>query len=179
MTGTDQLRTALLTLAPAQQTAAEVLATGATHAEAAEAANVARETVTRWLGHHPGFRAALDLYRATLAAEQADRSRRIRSKALEAVEAGLDAGSIDPLAVLRVVQISSDASPPAPGTAAEFLDAATRRTLVNLPPLPPPRRREEKLDQLYNPPPSDVERATEATLARLADASGLDRENTR
>ena len=68
---------------PAQQTAAEALAIGATHTEAAEAADVARETVTRWLGHHPGFRAALDLYRATLATEQADRARRIRGKALD------------------------------------------------------------------------------------------------
>lgn len=178
MTASDDLRTALLTLAPAQQTAAEVLATGATHAEAAEAASVARETVTRWLGHHPAFRAALDLYRATLATEQADRARRIRGKALEAIEAGLDAGSIDPLAVLRAVPLTNDAPPPA-RTATELLDAETRRTMVNLPPLPPPRRLEDQLEQLNNPPPSDVERATQATLTRLTDASGLDPKATR
>lgn len=178
MTTHDQLRSALLTLAPTQQAAAEALATGATHAEAAEAASVARETVTRWLGHHPGFRAALDLYRATLAAEQADRARRIRSKALEAVEAGLDAGTIDPLAVLRSVPAPTDATPSA-RTAAELLDAETRRTLVNLPPLAPPRRIEDQLAQLNDPPPSDVERADALTVTRLADATGLDEKPTR
>lgn len=172
MTTTDPIRAALLTLTPAQQTAAETLATGGTHAEAAEAAAVARETVTRWAGHHPAFRAALALYRSTLATEQADRARRIRAKALDAVEAGLKSGSIDPLAVLRTVQAASELPPPA-ATAAELLDAATRRTMVNLPPLAPPRRLEDQLEQLNNPPPSDIERATAATLARLADANEL------
>lgn len=175
MTNASEMRTALLTLTPAQQCAAEALATGATHAEAAEAATVARETVTRWLGHHPAFRAALDLYRGSLAAEQADRARRIRGKALEAVEAGLDAGSIDPLAVLRAVAAPAEAGVQV-RTADELLDAETRRTLVNLPPLPPPRGLQDQLDNLNHPPPSDVERATAATLSRLVAASSADEE---
>ena len=63
----------------------DALAAGSTHAEAAAAAGVARETVTRGTGHHPGCRAALDLYRYALAAEQADAACRIRRKALDTV----------------------------------------------------------------------------------------------
>ena len=80
--------------------------------------------------------------------------------------------------MLRAVPLTNDAPPPA-RTATELLDAETRRTMVNLPPLPPPRRLEDQLEQLNNPPPSDVERATQATLTRLTDASGLDPKATR
>ena len=67
----QETRAALLELTAAQQVALELHASGRTHATAGEAAGVTRETVCRWAGHHPGFRAALAKYRAALAAEQA------------------------------------------------------------------------------------------------------------
>jgi hypothetical protein len=77
----DRLRGALVTVTPRQQIAVELLASGSTHAAAAEAAGVTRERVTIWAGHHRGFRAALDLCRVTLATEQTARMARIREKA--------------------------------------------------------------------------------------------------
>lgn len=164
----DQIRTALLALTPAQAIAAEAVATGSTHAVAAEAAGVTRETVTKWAGHHPGFRAALDAYRVAMAAEAADRARRLRRKALEAAEAALDAGTLDPLALLRAVPEpppSTALAPPA--TAAELLDVAMNRTRVNLPPRP--YRLEDRLAD-----PDGSLHVAHVTLDRLADAAGLD-----
>ena len=43
----EALRSALLSLTPAQQLAVEALSTGATHQTAGDAAGVTRETVTR------------------------------------------------------------------------------------------------------------------------------------
>jgi len=104
MTTTAPDVSALAELSVAQEIAAEALATGATHAVAAEAAGVHRETVSRWAGHHPPFRAALGQHRATLAAEQADAVRRIRGRALALVEAQLDGADLSgALAVLRVL----------------------------------------------------------------------------
>lgn len=170
----DQLRAALLALTPAQETAAEALAAGATHAAAAEAANVARETVTRWSGHHPAFRAAFDLYRAAQAAEQAAACRRIRAKALDAVEAGLEAGTLDPLAVLRAVPAPPADTAPASLTAGQLLDADTNRTRGNLPPLPI-----TLADPLDLTRPDDAERAATVTVERLALAAGLTEETAR
>ncbi len=99
----DGLRAVLLELTPAQQLAVEALAGGGTQQKAAEAAGVTRETVTRWAGHLPAFRATLNLYRTTIVTEQIDTARRIRGKALGAIETALDEGRIDPPALLRVV----------------------------------------------------------------------------
>ncbi len=166
----DGLRAALLELTPAQQVAVEALAAGATHEEAGKAAGVTRETVTRWSGHVPAFKATLNLYRATLVTEQIDTARRIRGKALSAVEIALDEGQIDPLAVLRVV---SDAPASIGPTVPEaILDAEMNKTRVGLPPIPPPRGVNAQIEQMANPGPSDIERAEEAAIARLA-AAGL------
>jgi hypothetical protein len=169
----EDLRLALVALTPAQQVAAEALAQGATQQAAADAANVARETVTRWAGHIPAFQATLNLYRVTLATEQVDTARRIRGKALAKVEAGLDDGRIDPLAVLRVV---GEVAPAAigPTMPEAILDAEMNRTRAALPPAPPPRGVEAELEALNNPPPSDVGRAEVLTITRLATAAGLD-----
>ncbi len=125
----DEARTALLTLTPRQQAAVEALADGATHTEAGEAAGVARETVSRWATRHPAFRAALSLHRAALADEHHQAATRLRRKALDAVEAAVDAGDTPTaLAVLRLV--------PAPSAravdASELLDDARRTTRMNM-----------------------------------------------
>ncbi len=168
-TDLDDLRAALLELTPGQQIAVEALAGGATQQDAAEAAGVTRETVTRWSGHVPAFKATLNLYRAALVSEQIDTARRIRGKALSAVETALDDGSIDPLAVLRVVADPSDSIGPTVPEA--ILDAEMNRTRVGLPPTAPPRGLDAQLEELANPGPCDIERAEELTITRLAEAA--------
>ncbi len=170
--GLNDLQRALLRLTAAQQVAVEALAGGATQQAAAEAAGVTRETVTRWAGHIPAFKATLNLYRLTLVSEQIDTARRIRGKALNAIETALDAGEIDPLAVLRVV---ADAPMSIGPTVPEaILDSEMNKTLVGLPPTPPPRGLDAQLEHLNNPPPSDIERARDLTITRLAEAAALD-----
>lgn len=168
----DDLRQALLSLTPAQQVAVEVLSAGGTHQAAAEVACVSRETVTRWAGHLPAFQATLNLYRAALVGDQIDTARRIRGKALSALEAGIDDGSVDPLAVLRVLSdIPVGVGPTVPEA---ILDAAMNETRVGLPPLPPPSGLDADIDMLLNPAPSPEERAERMTITRLASAAQLD-----
>lgn len=81
-------------LTPAQATAVEVIAAGGTHAEAAQAAGVARETVTRWLSSHPGTRAALARLRCVIAEASTDQMLQARGRALEVLISHL--GSVDP-----------------------------------------------------------------------------------
>lgn len=166
----EALRSALLSLTPAQQLAVEALSTGATRQTAADAAGVTRETVTRWAGHLPAFRATLNLYRATMVAEQIDTARRIRGKALDAVESAVDNGTIDPLAVLRVISDSQAIGPTVPEA---ILDADMNRTREELPPIAPPRGLDAELALLHNPPPSDVELAERFTVERLSAAARL------
>lgn len=166
----EALRSALLSLTPAQQIAVEALSTGATHHIAAKKAGVTRETVTRWAGHLPAFQATLNLYRATIIADQIDTARRIRGKALDAVESAVDNGTIDPLAVLRVI---SDAQMVGPTVPEAILDAEMNRTREGLPPTAPPRGLDAELAMLHNPPPSNVELAETFTIARLAASARL------
>ena len=167
----ERLKSALLQLSAAQQVAVEALAGGATQTAAAEAAGVARETVTRWSGHSPAFKAALNRYRSTVVEEQVDTACRIRSKALSAIETALDEGEIDPLAVLRVVAEASNLVGPTVPEA--ILDGEMNRTRYELPPIPPPRTVEDQVAYLSDPGPSDIERAETATITRLAEAAGL------
>lgn len=167
----DGLRAVLLELTPAQQLAVEALAGGGTQQKAAEAAGVTRETVTRWAGHLPAFRATLNLFRTAIVTEQIDTARRIRGKALGAIETALDEGRIDPLAVLRVVADATGSIGPTVPEA--ILDAEMNWTRLGLPPTPPPRGLDEQLASFQNPPPSDVERAETLTITRLIGAAGL------
>ena len=177
-TDLDRLRAALLKITPTQQAAAEALASGATHADAADAAGVARETVSRWAGHHPGFRAYLAELRATIAAEQAtaeaERRRAIRGRALDVVADRLDddgATLTDALAVLRTVTApTTRAELPAPlPVAAELLDRERDRLRPSLPAVP--------FDMLNDDPflmrPTDHQRAEDLAVERLAHASGI------
>lgn len=166
----DRLRSALLTLSPAQQVAVEALSGGATQAVAAEAAGVTRETVTRWAGYLPAFRASLNLFRATIITEQIDAARRIRGKALTAVEKALDKGEIDPLAVLRALgDATSSVGPTVPEA---LLDSECNATRISLPPQPIWQDLEGLLESVTSPS-SDVARADALTITRLAAAAGV------
>jgi hypothetical protein len=110
MNDTHELREALTTLSTAQLVAVAALADGATHAAAAQAAGVARETVSRWTARHPGFRVALDETRHALWHEQSLTIARVRAQAADTIAAALDrlaaqldADAVDPIAVVRVL----------------------------------------------------------------------------
>ena len=120
--------------------------------------------------------------------EQIDTARRIRGKALDAIETALDEGRIDPLAVLRVVADTFPASSGqtrgrlrtnrggnrhattgsiGPTVPEPILDAEMNWTRRGLSPTPPPRGVDEQLAGFHNPPPSDVERAESLTITPL------------
>ncbi len=180
VTRLDALRAALVELTPAHALAVEALATGSTHAQAAEAAGVTRETVTRWVNHHPGFRAALDRYRHALAEENAAAAGRIRGKALATVERHLDDGADLPtaLAVLRAV--------PAPelgrlDSADERLAAEVQRRAATVPYPPVARLPDGRVDFVSETVNRETiiadhdEGAQRIAIESLADAAGVAR----
>lgn len=135
-----RLRAALVELTPAQAVAVEAIATGSTHAEAAEAAGVARETVTRWSNHHPGFQVALDRHRHAFAADAAGAALRIRGKALASIERHLDAHPDDYNAALKAVRAVPALELARPEHADERLAAELARRAAHVP--SPPRWRD-------------------------------------
>jgi hypothetical protein len=54
------------TLTPQQAMAVDLLASGKTITDTAQAIEVSRQTVSEWLNHHPGFQAALNSRRQEL-----------------------------------------------------------------------------------------------------------------
>lgn len=86
-------------LTPQQQAAVDVLATGRTLTETAEAVGVTRQTVSEWRNQHHGFRAELNARRQELWHEQADRLRALVPKALDVLVRELDGENPLPAAV--------------------------------------------------------------------------------
>ncbi len=76
-------------LTPQQETAADLLAFGATVTDAAATVKVSRQTVSEWLNHHAGFQAVLNARRRELFAENQERLRSLIPKALETLEGSL------------------------------------------------------------------------------------------
>ena len=71
------------TLTPSQEIAAARLITGASDAEAAEAAGVARQTVHGWRHKHPAFIAHMNSTRQALRDAHTDRIRSLTGHALD------------------------------------------------------------------------------------------------
>jgi hypothetical protein len=164
----------LLSLSPTQALAVEALAAGSTHAEAASAAGVARETVSRWAKHHPGFQASLNLHREALGVEQADRLQRIGAKALVVIEAALDEGDrATATVVLRVMAGARFFQPDSrPTDPAEILDAEISRLRITLPPPVPVRDAHGWPDPLAMLTAEEpAERARRIALTRLTAAT--------
>lgn len=82
----------LTTVTPKQELAIDVLASGGTTDDAAEAAKVTRQTVSKWRNHHPGFRAELNTRRLDLNHERADRIRDLDAQALATVANAIEEG---------------------------------------------------------------------------------------
>ena len=93
--------------------AIDTLLTGATHREAAEAAGVARTTVTGWVNHRGGFRSELERRRRGRAAEVNDRVGAAVGQALRVVTEHLDTGDLRAaLGLLRLVPPEALYQPP-------------------------------------------------------------------
>lgn len=169
----ETLKAALLDVTSTQQATADALASGSSHTEAASAAGVARETVTRWAGHHPGFRAYLAEVRAAYATERAAKVRAIRDAALDAVAVQLT-GPVtvsEALAVLKAIPDPGCSTEVPLPVAAELFDRERHRLRLELPALPPPRWDADPFDVVY--PPSDDQRAEALAIERLAAATGI------
>ena len=84
--------------------------------------------MTRWVGHHPGVREALELYRLTMHEERMARLRSIHEYALTIVDEHLaDRATLaDALAVLKALPLTVEPSSPAP-TARDLLGADLTR----------------------------------------------------
>lgn len=174
----EDLMAALTKLSPKQCAALTALAGSATHAEAAEAAGVARETVTRWLNHHPQFQAAHGTLRNAIDTAAHDRLRTLRTKALDALHTVLDRPDVAPsdvVAVARLIGLDTpSSSTPAP-TAVEILDRARELTRFHCPPPPRGRDTHDIISDLNGHTEiAEAARIARLTLTRLADASGID-----
>jgi hypothetical protein len=165
----DRLRAALLALTPAQSAAVSALVAGRTHAEAAEAALVTRETVCRWVNHAPAVVEALGYYRSTVAAELVDAARRTRAKALAVVDRALDDDNVAvAVAVLKAVPTTELARPV---TAAECLADEARRRAAARPRQPAKRDASGRISGMIGPDALLYDTTTEA--AEAAEAAGL------
>jgi hypothetical protein len=116
----------------------EVLAAGGSHLDAACAAGVARETVSRWVSHSPAVRSALGRIRYASAEAVTDRVLRVQTLALEVLEAHLetvDRSSPEALsaavAVLRAVPSVTVNAPEPPEVVAGRMLAAIRPVVAS------------------------------------------------
>ena len=134
MTDHDQTRPSQLT--DSQLLAIDVLLTGGTHRAGAEAAAVARTTVTEWVNHRGVFRSELERRRYERAVEVNDRVCSLVTRSLGVVEEHVDAGDLRAaLGVLRLVPTEALYQPPtSPPTAeqGEDIRALLRAKLARL-----------------------------------------------
>src|SRR5262245_17814559 len=86
-------------LTPQQETAVDLLASGKTVTDTAQAIEVSRQTVSEWLNHHPGFQAALNRRRQELWIGMTDTLRGLLPKALEVLKNELEGETPLPAAV--------------------------------------------------------------------------------
>lgn len=120
--------------------AIEILVTGGTQSDAGEAAEVTRQTVSKWQNHHPGFIAELNLRREQLREERTDRIRDLDAQALavisDAVEQGDRSAAMDWLKLRRLNDV--DVTLVGPTRPAEIIEAeasSIRRRPENAGPL--------------------------------------------
>ena len=81
-------------MTPQQERAIEALTAGASITDAATTVGVARQTVSGWLNHHHGFKAALNARRDELRQSTVDRLRTLLLKAVDVLEQAVAQNSI-------------------------------------------------------------------------------------
>ena len=105
-----------------QLNAIDILVQGKTDQETALAVGVARETVTRWRNDNPHFAGELNKQRRLIWSTGQDRLRSLVSKALDTIEAGLDAGDTKTaVEVLKAVGLYGQVKPPSGPMDAELV----------------------------------------------------------
>jgi hypothetical protein len=156
-------RIGLPALSVEQENAIDLLLTGKPDAEVAAALGVTRQTVCRWRGHHPVFRAELNRRRKALTAAHLDRLRTLVPKAIAALERAVDAG--DWRAAAKALEL---VGPPEPDKAEpqytdpmQYVRAVARAHR--------PSRSEQLLAGLDGGPPTDDE--LRQALAELLSAA--------
>jgi hypothetical protein len=146
-----------------QQSAIDLLLTGKTDRETADAVGVNRVTVTKWRLYDPWFRAALNRRRQETWGAAVDRLRSLLPVALDVLEDELQNGAEPGKTALAVLRLAGlDRQQPAVNLgsyligltdAEEILDELARR------------RSPGSLENILHPPPTDRERV--AALAEL------------
>jgi hypothetical protein len=81
-------------LSPQQETAIDLLAVGKTVTQVSAEVGVARQTVSEWLNHQPGFQAAFNQRRQELWDAVSDRLRSLLPKALDVLDQAIDRGDL-------------------------------------------------------------------------------------
>jgi hypothetical protein len=88
---TRQISGSSRTLTPAQLAAVDLVVTGKSDGDVAEAVGVTRQTVSGWRHYHPEFRAAVNTRRREVFGQAADRLRSLLGRALDVLAEELDA----------------------------------------------------------------------------------------
>lgn len=101
-----------------QQNALDLLVTGKSDAETAEAIGVHRVTVTRWRLYSPEFRAALAGHRLAIWGHATDRLRTLVPKAIDALAESLEQGEDKATIAMAILKLAG----PIPLTVSESTD---------------------------------------------------------
>lgn len=119
-------------LTPSQAKAVDALAGGSTHEVAARAAGVHRVTVTRWILHHPEFKAELNRRKADAAAEASALVIRVTTAALATVEQAVNDGDLESaFRWLRIVSLTTVTTPPEGPLFSEEVVEQVRQAMPN------------------------------------------------
>jgi hypothetical protein len=121
------------TLAPQQETAVDLLASGKTVTDTATAVEVTRQTVSEWLNHHPGFQAALNRRRQELWVGMTDALRNLLPQAVEVLKSELESETPLPAAVhvLKACGLYGGIPVPQGPTEVEDAEIAQRRRVYD------------------------------------------------
>jgi len=91
-------------LTPQQQAAVDLPAAGTSVTDTAESISVVRQTVSEWLHHHRGFRAALNRCREEPWSSPTHRLRALLPKAVAVLEREIDQGGAPLAAAVHVLK---------------------------------------------------------------------------
>jgi hypothetical protein len=92
------------TLSEQQRTAVDLIVSGRNLQDTADAVGVQRWSVSQWVNHHPGFRAALNERRRELWADLVDGLRALAPKAVQVLAEALE-GEASVSAAIHVLKI--------------------------------------------------------------------------
>jgi len=141
-----------------QRNAIDLLVTGTTDVETAEAVGVTRQTVNGWRNHHPAFIAALNARRLEIWGTACDRLRAMLPKALDALDTALAADPPDWRAASKVLELAGLDRPRhgVPILAPEFIGPANAEAVLDA--AARWRRRDPMQDLLDGGPVTEGER---------------------